>query len=270
MVRTSLTVTALTGALVLAGAAAPALAAGTTDPSGPSTARIAALAATAGDASTTASTVKATVTALPDVTVVRDGSVRVNVTITLSRALQTGEVAALAYGPASAEEPNILAVSGTGTTLKAAFLVRDTAASGTWVVDAMGVGGAPNYPTLFESYRTFHVKRPTVISLHSNHGTAHVGGSVAFTGQLNRLLPTGSSTAYSGFAGQIVRIYADPVGSAPKKVVATARTTSTGAFSRTLTLDATATYTATYGGVVGPAAAYAPKTSSSLVVHVVR
>jgi hypothetical protein len=202
-----------------------------------------------------------------DVTLKKSGSTKVTVTVTLNRALTSSELGAVLYGPKSAADPIGAAdLKGSGKTLKASFSVKNTAKVGTWQVEA-GIFKASDvyleHP-LVDKSGYFHVKLATAVSLHVNHAKVSKSATVSVSGGLQKLAVSKSSAKYVADAKQTVKIYFDPSGKSPKKLVGTVKTNSKGQFSKHVKATASGTFTATYAGT----STYAAKTSSSVKLAV--
>ncbi|MGC5168798.1 hypothetical protein [Luteimicrobium sp. DT211] len=243
MIRRSLAAGLVAGALLVGGAAAPAIAATST---------------------ATPVALKATTVSVPTSLVLHSATNgKLPVTVTFNRALDAKAEIALEIDELSAAGgAELTRTSSTSRTYKATLTVPKTTKPGKYHVEILAGGLDDEDPTI-DVTKIVTVKRATGLSLKASKTTIAKGSTVSLSGTLTRVVASGSTTKAAAFAGQTVKIYADPAGSAPKKLLTTLKTSSKGTYSKTFKPGHSATYTVVYAG----SASYASKTSTAVVVH---
>ncbi|HWK91976.1 MAG TPA: hypothetical protein VNR17_06895 [Luteimicrobium sp.] len=247
MIRKTFAAGLVAGALLVGGAAAPAIA------------------ATPTPTATAPAALKATAITVPSTVVLHSGTNgKLPVTVTFNRAVNTTtEIAFEADDLSSAGYAVLAPVAAGSKTYRATVVVPKKTKPGKYHVEILA-GGLDDEDPAVDVTKTVTVKRATGLSLKTSKTTVAKGSAATLSGTLTRVVTSGTTTKAAAFAGQSVKIYADPAGSAPKKYLATVKTTSKGTFAKSVKPSRTTTYTVVYAG----STSYASATSKAVVVHV--
>lgn len=233
MKYTSLVAAAVAGALLTGGAAAPALAS-----AGPTATSTVVTAATAAPRVTSLSTHTVTV-----------GTTRATFTVTgtLSGSLPKGAVVVLAYAPGGASEPDMVEATVHGTTATAHGYVDPADPAGSWDVSlAVFPSVDSEYPSSYKD-GTLTVKRATSVSAKAPSSVTK-GKTATVTGTVKKTVVAKGKASYQPYPGATVKVYADPKGKAPKKLVATVKASSKGTYSVKVKVASTTKVTVSYAG----------------------
>lgn len=135
------------------------------------------------------------------------------------------------------------------TTAHADFVQDGTDRPGWYDVTVELEGRIDGYAN-FYAYRvralSFLTKRATTARAASSRS----GSTVTVSGSLRRIAPIegGMASAWRGYGGQAVSVWFDPAGTAGRVYKGTAKTTSTGAFTKKLAYPGKGTWSATFSG----------------------
>ncbi|GAA4834581.1 hypothetical protein GCM10023221_09240 [Luteimicrobium xylanilyticum] len=237
MIRRIIAAGSAAAGLVLAGAVAPAVAAGSPSPE-PLAVHV-----------TTA-----------DVVLKPHATRTLTIKAALSRPLAKGEVAAVVVGPWDSDDVVLVPLDGAsgGKSLSTSFPLEADTPVGNWGAEVGVFQGTINdvydgHVDPFVDVTTrFHVKLPTAFTVNASPEPAAYGETITVAGSLTHYSQTAEKNTV--YKGKTVDVYFDPAGKAPRAKVATVTTDSKGQFAKKFTAKTTGVWSAQFAGTSSYAA----------------